>query len=113
MRETYRNYGDELFDRETICNAIDPDMSAESILELVRKFQEQNVPQLPQVFVVTTAIFEELKRQTVENKPENFFGMSGISGIPVECYDTAYECMMRAVELRKEGVRVAVCYEGK
>lgn len=103
-----------LFNPSAITNAVDPDLSAESIMDSVKGWWRENKPQQsPEVYVVSTAIFEELKKLTEQKHAEHPLDFCSVYGARVEAFDTEEECTMRAIELYSQGVRVALCLEAK
>lgn len=89
------------------------DVTAESIMEACKNFWRKNNPQTPDVYVVPASVFEELKKLTEEKHSEQPLDFFRVYGARVESFDTEEECTMRAMELYKQGVRVALCFEGK
>lgn len=91
----------------TITNAASTDVSLADIHKVMAEAMNKmaSLPHPPDVYVMTTAAFNVLRKHTQESRPDFTLGQLPLSlawGIPIEHYATKNECLSRKVELHVE-----------
>jgi hypothetical protein len=81
----------------------------EAIKEAEKKARELQPTDIPDVYVMTTACYELIKKEILKDNPSvNGQSVSWYLGIPIEHFPSLLDAYHRTIELRESGKSVAL-----